>query len=126
MIEKTKKPKKISQDAKKNNSEESGQIGKILCENNDFLRALCPMLRSIRDEKSLLDASHKKILRELETQSVELREVVKVNRALEELNLELEREAKNFDSKIRVREKAIDSIKSKFFEMDLILKIIFI
>ena len=46
-------------------------------------------------------------------QSSEIGELRKVNRALEELNLEMERNAKGFSQKIRSRERVLDQVKCK-------------
>ena len=77
------------------------------------MRALCPVLRSIRDEKSLADAAGKSRARDRMAQSSEIGELRKVNRALEELNLEMERNAKGFSQKIRSRERVLDQVKCK-------------
>ena len=91
-------------------------------DNCDFIRNLKKVIGQIRDEKLFIDSSIKKILKELEDKKAENEELVKINRALEELNLAIEKEFQENKSALARRQKEISHFESTIFFYFMITK----
>lgn len=82
-------------------------------DNCDFVRGLNRTIGQIREEKVFIDSSIEKVLTELETQKKENKELVKVNAALEELNVAIEKEFHEARSDLRGKQQALESLEGR-------------
>jgi ribosome-binding ATPase YchF (GTP1/OBG family) len=82
-------------------------------DNCEFVRNLKKVIGQIRDEKLFIDSSIEKILQELDDKKKENQELLKINRALEELNLAIEKEFQETKSTLARRQKEISKCQGK-------------
>jgi hypothetical protein len=82
-------------------------------DNCDFIRGLNKVIGQIREEKVFIDSSIEKVLDDLDGKNRENGELRKVNAALEELNIAIEKEFKDTKADLERKRKHLTRMEGK-------------
>ena len=82
-------------------------------DNCDFIRGVNQVIGQIREEKIFIDTSIEKVLNDLDSKEKENEELKKINTALEELNIAIDKEFKGVKSDFGKKTKLISQLESK-------------